>query len=746
MKEIVLKMSGIEAAEEMTNEQIDAMAGGEILRSEAASFNQVKNTKKSSQRLKDALIDNNLAVPICLLMAQQRNCVVYQETEDSHLKLVGILFDQCQDTLVQFGTFLACNMSIDDYTRRLPRMHELLTQFHVNSDLAFFLARPMFNHQISLKFDELKKGEKDWKNKSASDKSKMHAEAALTVMEPVIEAIRPLHSSKIWEDISPQFLTTFWSLTMYDLFIPERIYEKEIAKLKAAPAKVDENKDYNSTRRKKEKERILNHMEKLLDEEKRQREHVERIMARLREERDSWFLSRSVRLAKNETITTFLQLCLFPRCIFTASDAIYCAKFVQVIHMLKTPNFSTLICFDRIFCDITYTVTSCTENEANRYGRFLAAMLEIVMRWHSAKEVFEKECVGYPGFVTKFRVAKDVPEKGDASTGNDTVDYENYRHVCHKWHYKIAKALVVCLESKDYVQIRNALIVLTKILPFFPVITTLAGVIEKRIDKVCVDEKEQRKDLYIKATSYSGQLKARKSSMLKEHEFHVVKKVPGAGQGDRAGSNEANNNNSSNSAAVSSSTNNSNNSSGTKKEGEAKSDRKSASKIDSSSRDSRERSEDRKSTKRESSRESKERGSGAEKERKRDGSYDRASRERDWHDMGPPQSSSHHRRSAEPSEEKEIKRRKLEESGEDFKEKRRTERSSRERSSSEKEPKKEKKSDTLRKRDRPMEESRDDSLKRRKDIEDKSSSNGTPDSSEKKARNPRRPESKGSRK
>ena len=55
---------------------------------------QIKNTRKSSQRLKDALIDNKLAVPICLLMAQQRNCVVYQETEDSHLKLVGKLFDQ----------------------------------------------------------------------------------------------------------------------------------------------------------------------------------------------------------------------------------------------------------------------------------------------------------------------------------------------------------------------------------------------------------------------------------------------------------------------------------------------------------------------------------------------------------------------------------------------------------------------------------------------------------------------------
>ena len=42
--------------------------------------------------------------------------------------------------------------------------------------------------------------------------------------------------------------------------------------------------------------------------------------------------------------------------------------------------------------------------------------------------------------------------------------------------------------------------------------------------QVCADEKESRKDLYIKATSYSGQLKARKSQMLKEHDFHLTTK------------------------------------------------------------------------------------------------------------------------------------------------------------------------------------------------------------------------------
>lgn len=66
------------------------------------------------------------------------------------------------------------------------------------------------------------------------------------------------------------------------------------------------------------------------------------------QEKDSWFLSRSAKAAKNETITQFLQLCLFPRCIFTHTDAMYCAKFVQTLHSLKTANFSTLLCYDRV--------------------------------------------------------------------------------------------------------------------------------------------------------------------------------------------------------------------------------------------------------------------------------------------------------------------------------------------------------------------------------------------------------------
>ena len=295
IKEIVAKMGGIEGLEEMTAEQLEASAGGELLRQEAASFTQIKNTRKSSQRLKDCLLEKELAVPLVLLMAQQGNCVVYQETESDHLKLVGKLFDQCHDTLVQFGTFLASNMSQDDYTARLPPIEQLLSEFHVHADIAFFLARPMFNHMITGKFDELRKTDKLWKQRTEAERHAKHAEAAQLVMTPITQAIIPHFTARVWEDMSPQFCTTFWSLTMYDLYVPEQLYEKEIKKLKEAPAKLIENKDLNSTRRKKEADRLQVLMERLQDEEKKHKEHVERVMARLRQEKDSWFLKGSAR-------------------------------------------------------------------------------------------------------------------------------------------------------------------------------------------------------------------------------------------------------------------------------------------------------------------------------------------------------------------------------------------------------------------------------------------------------------------
>lgn len=81
---------------------------------------------------------------------------------------------------------------------------------------------------------------------------------------------------------------------------------------------------------------------------------------------------------------------------------------------------------------------------------------------------------------------------------------------------------MVCLDSKDYVQIRNSLIILIKILPHFPVLAKLSQILERKVEKVREEERGQRQDLHVLATSYSGQLKAKTPNMIREADFHHV--------------------------------------------------------------------------------------------------------------------------------------------------------------------------------------------------------------------------------
>ena len=86
LKEVVQKMSGIEANEEVTDDQLAALAGGELLRTEGGYFGQIRNVKKPSTRLRETLINHKLALPLCLLMSTHRAHIVFKEGVDVHLK------------------------------------------------------------------------------------------------------------------------------------------------------------------------------------------------------------------------------------------------------------------------------------------------------------------------------------------------------------------------------------------------------------------------------------------------------------------------------------------------------------------------------------------------------------------------------------------------------------------------------------------------------------------------------------
>ncbi|KAK6964793.1 THO complex subunit 2 [Biomphalaria glabrata] len=132
------------------------------------------------------------------------------------------------------------------------------------------------------------------------------------------------------------------------------------------------------------------------------------------------------------------------------------------------------------------------------------------MRWHSSPAIYEKECFNFPGFLTVFRKGTDVNNK------MNRLDYVDYRHVCHKWHFRLTKSVITCLESKNYSQMRNSLIVLTKILPNFPRMTQIGMAIERRVDKLSKEEKDKRPDIYALVILYAGQLMSKKPTWPKK--------------------------------------------------------------------------------------------------------------------------------------------------------------------------------------------------------------------------------------
>lgn len=99
LEKLILKMAGIEPLPTLSDAQITAMAGGPTLRIEAvasdirgAGFDVAEASLRGAPRLGRALIDSNLALPLIIQVAQQRQACVFK-TRDSHLKSIAYLYD-----------------------------------------------------------------------------------------------------------------------------------------------------------------------------------------------------------------------------------------------------------------------------------------------------------------------------------------------------------------------------------------------------------------------------------------------------------------------------------------------------------------------------------------------------------------------------------------------------------------------------------------------------------------------------
>ncbi|EEF34845.1 tho2 protein, putative [Ricinus communis] len=522
LQELVHQMANVQYTENLTEEQLDAMAGSETLRYQATSFGVTRNNKaliKSTNRLRDSLLPKDeprLAIPLLLLIAQHRSVVVISAGAP-YIKMVSEQFDRCHGTLLQYVEFLCSAVTpATGYAKLIPSLDDLVHLYHLDPEVAFLIYRPVMrlfkcvgNSDVFWPLDD---------NDAVSTVDSEQTESSGNVIldlgssqKPImwsdlLETVKTMLPSKAWNSLSPDLYATFWGLTLYDLYVPRDRYESEIAKQHAALKALEELSDNSSSaisKRKKDKERIQESLDRLTSELHKHEENVASVRRRLSREKDKWLSSCPDTLKIN---MEFLQRCIFPRCTFSMPDAVYCAMFVHTLHSLGTPFFNTVNHIDVLICKtLQPMICCCTEYEAGRLGKFLHETLKIAYYWKSDESIYERECGNMPGFAVYYRFPN-----------SQRVTYGQFIKVHWKWSQRISRLLIQCLESTEYMEIRNALILLTKISGVFPV-TKRSGInLEKRVARIKSDERE---DLKVLATSVASALAARKPSWVTDEEF-----------------------------------------------------------------------------------------------------------------------------------------------------------------------------------------------------------------------------------
>ena len=446
-------------------------------------------------------------MPLFLLIAQQRSACAYT-TDTPHLKMLGELYDRCQETLDQFQAFIGSQLTPAEHAELLPTVGELCGRYQLEPEVAFFIARPALGALHAAK--------------GKDDKPALKGEEAAPPPEEA-QQVRDVLPASSWEVLSPHLYYTFWSLSLYDIFVPKERYESEVKRLRRQVEEIDRyqvpfgvshadpEQRAGAIKRKKDKERCLANQDKLKLELQEQTAHHKLVMARLKESNRDWFSEKGRSGA--ESINHFLQACVFPRCVFTPGDAVYCAKFVQHMHALGTPMFSTLQYYDKLLRDISVHTFCCTERQAKNLGSFLNASLAQLLHWKSHEDVYKEECAKLPGFSVSF-----------ADQNSKKATYEDYVKVVFKWYCKVVKSLLQCLESTEYMELRNALHVLTRTIDVFPRMKKLGDLLEKRVAKL---REEERKDLQMLASQYHGLLQKAKPGLQTQEQFCMGYDVTG---------------------------------------------------------------------------------------------------------------------------------------------------------------------------------------------------------------------------
>ncbi|OCK84799.1 hypothetical protein K432DRAFT_400840 [Lepidopterella palustris CBS 459.81] len=583
LEQILVSMAGIRSDLVLSDSQIACMAGGELLRAHTLEFHlgdQRHLLRSTSKRLMRYMVENGLAAQLLIAIAQERQTYIFRESaSDAPLKVLGNNLDRIHQIFVQYLDFLRSNLSVKDFDLAIPDVVNLISSFGIDPSIAFTICRDSITSAVeevaarmrTEKAEKAKKAERErnarqgnqqangdvemaeasgvpeapatngestgpvngeMRSTPLSSESQSPADAttkALTVSEdpwnPVLKSLmdglKPVLPSTFEENFSLSFYVTFWQLSLHDLICPSKEYEIAVAALREKMPANDNRRDVSIQavkKREADKKYLLDEQDKIRVELKNHIQSYSEIRRRLKDEKDHWFDGFPMVEAKSEGLhDSILQECFLPRMLYSSQDAHFTFVMLKYLHSSGVPGFRTMKFLDRFFRQkqLTALIFQCTARESENLGRFMNEVLKELKLWHADRAMYLLQAVGdkqeLPGFGRTFK-----PDRTPASF----VDYEDFRRVLYKWHSQLFRALEACLNSGEYMHIRNSINILKAVNQSFPVVDFMGKGLNKVVESL--SNSESRSDLKLSAQSLLGDFKKGEKTWVISQAFHIV--------------------------------------------------------------------------------------------------------------------------------------------------------------------------------------------------------------------------------
>jgi len=299
----------------------------------------------------------SFAFGLLVCLGVLRSEILYTDFEIG-LKLIGNLYDKISDSIVQLTQFLRYHTKesstlyssllpkeallrlILDYKYFLKKKLDINFFFRIVPELVFHIMRPSIKPMHSMtpeeRTDLIELFKKSFDNFDPETMCKQKNPSFYAVHTP--EFVWKDIKLQVWKNVTPELYTLFWALSLDNIYVPVERYDAEVQRLNEEISNLDKGADaQKTTKAKKDKniERIQNSKENFENEKQKLLQNKDKIDKFIEERKDALFEGITSRRINH----VFVQVCLFPRLIFSPGDAVYAAKFVEKWHKVRRLSY-----------------------------------------------------------------------------------------------------------------------------------------------------------------------------------------------------------------------------------------------------------------------------------------------------------------------------------------------------------------------------------------------------------------------